>query len=306
MPIPGGNVLHPGMTMTTEDDLSPLAVDYQIRWRGLHFGPGSFFGYKGLSGWEDTPGLTEMLSLNAQGHGARAGSLYANERIISFESQMYAPNPETYRALIHRLREATALDTEERPLLVRAHGETLMCHARVTGLAGMTYNRMHMQGFPKPVIQWTASDPRRYDPVQKQVTLIGPAPAPTGLNYTPGLDYSPGLIYGAQNANSNNLVNEGNAHAPVTIEIFGPTTRPQIIVDGWNLAFDTVLIAGERMVIEPNDWEASVNGVERANTISPGSSMIEDCLLPPGSSTAIFLQESGSGSARISWRNAYL
>lgn len=283
-----------------------ITEDTQIEWRGVLMGSGSFFGYKRLTGWEDMAGLSSSSSPKPRSHGENPGTLLMNDKIVSFETQMYAGKnlfPEQLRIF----RQCTTVKDEEEPLIIRQHGETLLAYARVTGRA-MPINREYFQGFPTAVIQWTLSDPRRYS-LNEHVAELAGKTGVGGLDWDGGLPWGDGLDWGTMETVGGSPValNAGTTATSPLIEFIGPLTGPfYLSCASFRLGYNLNIPNGGILIVDTRTGEATLDGVDRLYAIQPDSDIPEDCLIPPGETTFQLdsADPSQTGSVRVTWRDA--
>lgn len=299
-----------GDTATAEPaDL--ITDDGQVQWAGLLMGPGTDYpvAAEGLTGWEELPALDTSDADRPSGHGGWPGSQWAQVRVVT-ATVWFAPAPEASTedvlATLRTLRAATAVKDEEEWLAVRLHGETLAVRARVTQRVVPTDQQFAARHLAKMTLQWKASDPRRYETVQRGGTLVLPQPEP-GLSWP--LTWP--LAWGAPASTGDLAVeNTGSAPAQPVITFTGPCTQPRLAnrTSGDWLEYAITLAEDDELVVDTAEGTVTFNGTaSRRHTATPGSAPEEAFALPPGTSQLSF--RAGAGEARlaiatVSWRSA--
>jgi hypothetical protein len=97
------------------------------------------------------------------------------------------------------------------------------------------------------------------------------------------------------------VINEGYAPAPWTALLSGPLTNPRLILNGQSINIVGDIPAGSNLSVDSRTGRVELDGAMRPWVV--GSSTWWD--IPPGPSTFSLRADSGSGSATLSWRDAY-
>lgn len=285
---------------------SLITTDTQIEWNGLLMGKGSWFGYKSLEGWEDLPGMDSANSPRPRSHGAVPGAMYANEKAVTFESQVW-PGKAGFPVLRREWLKRMTIEQVERPLIIRQHGETLVAWGRVTARSA-PIDRKFFQGFPIFTVQWTLSDPRRYSMQQFSQMTATPS-SEGGLDWAGGLAWDTGLDWGTSSGGQMLVDNEGNTPAPLKVLFYGPLTAPYALAtEEWRMAFDLPLAAGEVLEVDTLQGSVTLNGVNRYHALTSNSDAIEDCTAPEGRTVLYFTSgdSTDEGRAAVQWRHAHM
>jgi hypothetical protein len=290
-----------------------ITEDTQIQWDALLMGIDTFFGYKQLTGWDDLPGIDLADAPRPHAHGDFAGGAWSQARFITFDMQIWGTFAEdgSFAELRREFLRRTQITQEELPLVIRQHGEVMLCYARVIGRS-WPIKKPWFRGYPEASIQWKATDPRKYSVIEQSISLVVPSSS-GGLDYSTGggLDYSTtgGLEYGSSVPGSGVILNAGLTETPVRVEFVGPLTAPYFVTtDDWTLGFTLPLAPGERLISDARLGTVTLGGVDRYYALAPSSDLPEDCLAGAGATAVQFSSGStgDTGHAEIFWRNAQM
>lgn len=266
-----------------------------------------------LTGWDDLPDMDDASVALPSSHGAWPGWLLAQPRVLTFDFLLHQPRSAGgLPAVLDGLRAATALRQEETPLVVQLAGTRRLLWARVTRRA-LPASQDYTWGQPTGSIEWTASDPRRYE-VAEQVALTGlPVPEP-GLDWHPA-DTPPGLEWdldwgGSGTPGAVLITNAGDADTYPVLAITGPVTQPAVTnqATGAPLEYDITLAATDRLVIDTREGTVTLNGTTpRLYTATPRSTPEQAFTLPPGTSLLTFRAAEFNDRAALTviWRSAW-
>lgn len=293
-----------------------ITRDQQIQWATKLWGDGTDVQIGQVSGWDTLPGLDSGTVARAQQHGAYAGRLLAQSRIITADGVITAADlPTARRALL----AATSLLQDEQPLVIRLAGESLLVNARVIARA-IPNDGSFTAGTPTVTIAWEATDPRRYQ-LTEQTAVTGlptseaglswGSPSETGLAW--GSPSETGLAWGSPGATGDALVtNSGDAEAHPVIEIRGPCTTPSITVRGTSrvLEYGLTLAASDTLTIDCWAGTVLLGGQDRLGTATARSVPEGLITIPPGTTTTLSFRSADlspdpAASATVRWRSAY-
>ncbi|MFE0046295.1 phage distal tail protein [Streptomyces albireticuli] len=290
---------------------SLITLDGQIQWAGLLLGPGTPYeiAASGLTGWADLPALDSGDVLRPDQHGAWPGAQWAQPRTVSATVWLLPDDVSRADAVIGDFLGATGVNSAEQWLAVRLHGRTLACRARVSQRVVPTDRTYATQGAAKVTLQWTCSDPRRYDVAEWTARTGLPAPEP-GLSWEPGLDWP--LDWGVAGATGNiTVTNEGDAPTAPVIEFRGPVTLPSLtrLADGAKLQYDITLADTDVLTVDTSAGTVLLNGTaSRLFTATPDSLPEYLFQLAPGPTSLAFRAAPGpvdpAASVGVSWRSA--
>ena len=266
-----------------------------------------------LTGWDDLPDVDDASVPLPSSHGAWPGWLLAQPRVLTFDFLLHQPRSAGgLPAVLDGLRAATTLRQEETPLVVQLAGTRRLMWARVTRRA-LPAGQDYTWGWPTGLIEWTASDPRRYE-VTEQVARTGlPVPEP-GLDWHP-TDPPQGLEWdldwgGSATPGATPVINAGDADTYPTLAITGPVTRPAVTnqATGATLEYDITLAATDRLVIDTREGTVTLNDTSpRLYTATLRSTPEQAFALPSGNSLLTFRAAEFNPLAALTvfWRSAW-
>ncbi|MFJ5923848.1 phage tail protein [Kitasatospora sp. NPDC092948] len=296
-----------------------ITTDGQMEWRGLLLGERSPYAGRILTGWDDLPPLDDGTVLRAQQHGAVPGRLLARARVLSWDAELIPEDPAAdalWPQYLAALRAATGIQQDEQPLVVQLGGQRLQVMARVTART-IPADQQYTWGYPKISLEWTCSDPLRYDTAAQSVQTGLPT-AETGLVWgspETGLAWgSPaetGLVWGSPGSTGDVLcTNAGDTSTGVAIEIHGPCVTPSITVYGTTtvLEYALTLTAADVLYIDTQAGTVLLGGQDRQGTATARSVPEESVRIPPGDTVLSFRSAdpaTTAASATVRWRSAY-
>lgn len=297
-------MLHPntgGVPVAGSDDPGALVFRAgQLQFGRMLLGSDTRAGWRDLVGWRDLPGAQVTDTPRPQAHGAYPGAVYADAATITFTFLVRGKAEAKAKALA-AIERHTRMDGVERALVVH-DGITAatMRRARVIGRQ-VPMGKVLPVGPVECSLQFLAADPRRYS-LTEQVHTVAIPQMIGGLEYP--LDYP--LDYGTTTGGAVLVNNQGDEATPVVVTFHGPLVKPVLKGPGWSLAFNITLAGSESLVVDTITGAATVGGADRLYTIDPLSDPPEVCQLPAGPSTLHLAATSGSGSASVAFRHAYL
>lgn len=255
MPYPSPVTYPPGiLSPAAGTSLSPVGVGDLIL--GAIDRNGSRWKLKTFDGWTGSPGSTLELTQKARGHGATSSEPFLTPRHMTLGGMITNPDPAGLNASLNDLNAAVTLD--EFQLSVNESGTIRHVYAARNGdvLTPKVNNRVATFS-----IQIVADDPLKYGALVTAVTLL---PSSTG-----GLIYPityPITYTGISNSGIVQVINTGNAPAPVWLRIDGP-----IPAGGWTVthigkkksltfAVSLALTAGEFVTVDMENREVLAQG----------------------------------------------
>ncbi|MBA9003729.1 phage distal tail protein [Thermomonospora cellulosilytica] len=285
-----------------------ITGDGQIEWRGLLLGAGTPYGWLGLDGWRDLPGVDTGNMPRPARHGSWPGRVLAQERVVTFTCLVRALVAD-FPAAVAALESAMTLSETgaEEALVVSTLSERRLVYGQITGRA-MPIDKAYRVGHGRATLQWVCADPRKYSLVEHTETIPQPAVSGAGLVYP--LTYP--LTYGpAPETGTRTVTNAGDVPTSPTITFTGPCTDPALINvgTGTRLEFALPLAAGEELVVDTAAGTVLLGGMaDRLYTLTGASVPVEAFELPPGDSMLAFRGGGFSGGATcdVTWRDAWM
>ncbi|OAR21919.1 hypothetical protein A8W25_28150 [Streptomyces sp. ERV7] len=289
-----------------------VSVPGHVQFGDLLLGPGTAFGWRSLSGWEDSPALDSGTVNKADGHGAYPGRLLAQARTVTLDGIIIRTEPAEMSRAVRALSAATALRDDEIPLVVRLDSAPPLlswarCLRRAVPVGTGGYGVGIVQG---AALQFEATDPRRYSLTERRIEARLPQAEP-GLDWANTLawplDWGPPGATGAMTA-----LNEGDAPAHPLITFRGPAERPSLtnINTGDTVEYDLALADGDELAVDTASGTVTLNGsASRLYTATARSVPEQTFTFPPGTSDLAFRAAPGSSdpraSAAVRFRSAY-
>ncbi|MGW7431869.1 phage distal tail protein [Streptomyces sp. NPDC054861] len=150
----------------------------------LLLGRGTPYRWRSLSGWEDLPALDSGSVNRSDAHGAILGRLLAQPRVVTLDGIQIRARRGEIGAVVQQLGAATTITEDEQPFVVQLDERgPLLAWVRVTARAVPVERGYTLGSITGAAVQLTASDPRRYELLERT--------ARTGLpSDEPGLDWN--------------------------------------------------------------------------------------------------------------------
>lgn len=276
----------------------------QVQYGDMLLGASTSAGWRNLVGWRDTPAAQVSDTPRPQAHGTYPGDVFGDSLTVTLTYLVRGTKGDPLAKLrdLQTIEANTRMDGVERPLIVHDGLDATMRMGRIIGRQ-VPMDKGYGVGPVECSAQWVCSDPRRYSLAELGAS-IPLATAEGGLEYP--LAYP--LDYGEATGGSRSMTNEGSANAPLVVTFRGPLTNPVLSsTAGWRLAFRLTISEGEFLVVDTRDGTAQLNGnADRLYTIDALSSPLEQCVLPPGTSSVNLAAPNGAGFADVAYRHAYL
>ncbi|MFI6904894.1 hypothetical protein ACIBKY_26775 [Nonomuraea sp. NPDC050394] len=256
----------------------------QIEWNGTLLGSLTPYSWQRLEGWIDSAPWISGNVDRPDSSGSYPGQPYSGERIINWGMLIKAPRDQIGQ-VVHDLVLATGpAQTEDEGYLVVWDFDDLqprLVRAFLSDRKPGPIDRRARLGLMHGGLQWTASDPRRYDPVRSSLTI-------------------------AKDVHTS-ILNDGNDSTPGELRFPGPATGVQVenLTNDRVIAFDTVIAEGQTLVVEVTDGRVFIGETDHLNDLVPGSTSVKDFVFDPGANTLLFTCDTG-GTAGMEtfWRHA--
>lgn len=250
-----------------------------------------------LTGWLDTPAVRLASSDKVQAHGAYLGQSFFSARQITVEGTITAPR-DALLVAIRQLGLAVSDPSTPADLVI----------ADANPAAGVASVLLGGQLLTKPVgaggfaysLPLTAPDPRIYSEVVKQADL-SLSDDTDGLEFPFGFPFSFGNI---PNGNAVTATNSGNISTSPTVRFYGPLSSPTIVNNrsGRSVRIPLTIIPGDYIDVDMGAKTILLNGYAPR----PASLSGRFWDLQPGQTEITFGASSGSGTARLFWRDAWI
>ncbi|MGW7514779.1 phage distal tail protein [Streptomyces sp. NPDC054796] len=272
-----------------------------VQYGDFLFGPGTPYRWQSITGWEELPALDSGTVLRPAAHGAIPGLLLAQARTIGLDGLIMRAPRATIGAVVGALNRATVPTIDELPLVAWLDERgPLLVHARAVRRAipaGLGYRVGTIAG---AAVEFEATDPRRYELVERTATASLPAPEP-GLVWPLvwPLDFGQPGESGAMT-----VINAGDAETHPLVTFRGPMERPSLtnIGNGDALEYDLPLTVDDVLIVDTLAGTATLNGTaSRLFAATPRSVPEQTFTFPPGE-TALVLRATGTPGASVTVR----
>lgn len=285
----------------------PITTPFQLSYNGLTFGAGTDIQVSEIDGLRALPAIRSGDVPRARQDGDWAGLNYLDERIITIDMEIFAPQTQTFESAVASVAAAFQNITDptaQLPLEFYFRGwlesRRMLCRpTKAATPVDSTFGFQHA----KPVVELTANDPLLYSSTLHSVSTGLPSPT-TGLTFPVTFP----ATFGSSSGGSMSATNLGNyATAPV-ITITGPVTNPVVtfVASGAFMKLNLTLGPTDTLVIDMGARTVTLNGTaSRYNTIVTGSSW---WTIPPGTwSIGVASSDSTAVAATFTtqWRDAW-
>lgn len=264
-----------------------LTGNYQIEYNGTLFG-----GYGNtyqiiagsVEGWDDLPGMDSSNVARPTWHGSWAGRMLAQERQVTATIAVNIGDNEDFAGAVATLRRLLTPPIDERggPLVIATRDEILMSVEAVADTRTMPTGA-YQAGWIPVAVRWICADPRRYNVVRS------------------GRDIPAGGTVAISNA--------GNVASHPLLRLDGPVVNPVITNSTLErtLSFLLTLEEGERLTIDTDSGNATVDGESVLSTLTATSAPVGDFVFERGSNTISFSVDSGGATGMVAlYRDAWL
>lgn len=151
-------------------------------------------------------------------------------------------------------------------------------------------------------VEYRAQDPRRYSAVESSVSVSPPVTS-AGRTYDLTFDRA----YGAGTSGTVAATNAGNFGTFPVWQLAGPLTNPDLenVTAGKTVSLAISIASGDTLEVGFQERTVLLNGTaSRYNTVTSGASDWWE--LAPGDNDLRLGADSGTGSATVTWRSAWL
>ncbi|MFI6909872.1 hypothetical protein ACIBKY_52030 [Nonomuraea sp. NPDC050394] len=256
----------------------------QIEWNGFLLGSLTPYSWQELTGWIDSAPWISGNVDRPDSSGSYPGQPYSGERVINWGMLIKAPRDQIGQA-VHDLIMATGpAQTEDEDWLVIWDFDDIqprLVRAFLSDRKPGPIDRRARLGLMHGGLQWTASDPRRYDPVRSSLTIAKDV--------------------------QTSILNDGNDATPGELRFPGPATGVQVenLTNDRVIAFDTVIAEGQTLVVEVTDGRVFIGETDHLHDLVQGSTSVKDFVFDPGANELLYTADTG-GSAGMEtfWRHA--
>lgn len=253
-----------------------------------------------ISGWEDLPPIDSGNTLRPSSHGAWVGKKLVGQRIITWSGKFAPEDSSDWVDLLDTLQAAFTcpLGENEYSLVIRTRGTSRLVFGTVSARAiPMDYSYSYYGANVN--IQFECSDPRKYSLGEITRFLSMPSDTEDGLDYplVYPLDYGVDAL-----VNTGNLVNDGSAPTPLTLNFIGPATNPTLVNTTTNqqLGFNIVLASTDILTVDTRKGTVLLNGTaDRLYTRKLTSSPILGFDLEPGLNEMVIFADDWSTDSGV-------
>lgn len=276
-----------------------MTTDWQFSFAGVTFGSGTSIGVKSSQGLEDLPATRSGDVPKAGRHGRHPGLDLADGRSVVFELEAMAGDDTAFRSLINSLQSVTTLRASESLLQFKHPGiSSRVVYARPRRRAARQDVTWGLR-LGRVVVEFFATDPLVYSATEHSLAAGFPV---GGVGRTYPRTYP--RTYGAFGSGGVlAATNAGSVPAPWSMTITGPWVNPEVRLLGDTLRLSVNVAAGETLTLNAGDESVFLGDAHRLNTVLPGSVWP---LLQPGANDMRVGGSSGSGTATLRWRDAWL
>jgi hypothetical protein len=287
-----------------------ITSDFQMQFGTLLLGAGTPYeidAESGLVGWDDLPGMDTADVPRPSAPGDYAGTVYPQGRIVTCQLSVHGDGP-GHAANIAALRAATtAALSVETPLAVRLAGQVTYISAKCLQRSIPTGVNYAAGATPKAVLQFKATDPRRY---VTSLTSVSTAPPTSSGGVTWPITW-PVTWSTLGSGGGVSVVNTGDFDTPPVITIRGPLTTPFVVRQDTSdvLEFNTTLAASDTIVVDVLAETVTLNGTTTMSLLTDRSAPVSSFRMPPGTTGLLLREAAGpdpTASMTVAYRSAYL
>lgn len=257
----------------------------QVELNGTLWGPTTDFGVLlPVEGWRSMPQVNNLNVDRPNRHGAWSARKIAGQRLVTIRLQPNsASDPTMVDDLLDQIDSVTGLlDTGAPiPLVVRGYGAPQLVFGQVIDRSDDLDDRYNV-GLPTVTILFSCADPRRYN-VDR-----------TGVAITAGATEA--------------VINAGNTSTHPIVRIPGPATNPALsnTATGRTIGFTLVLLAGETLLIDADQGNATVDGDSVMTTLTGSSAPVDSWVLTPGTNPVTYTATGTTTPLTLLYRDAWI
>lgn len=280
-----------------------ITEDLQVELRDLTMGAGQPWRLTSVSGL-GIPDLRTSDSPRPIDHGEFPGLDLLEGRTIRLELRVHAASPTELRTRLDELKQAWApadADATERsvPLTIRVVERENIAYGRPRRMSLETDDTLF--DLARALVEYRATDPRLYAAAESTVS-VSPPVASAGRTYDLTFDRA----YGAGTSGIVTATNAGNFGTRPVWEIDGPLTNIDLenVTANKTVSIGIDLLSGETLTVDFQERTVLLGTASRYNLVTSGASDWWE--LAPGDNDLRLGADSGSGSATVTWRSAWL
>lgn len=276
----------PGVSIPTlPGDL--ITGNYQIEFNGVLLGGyGNIYQIvaDSVEGWDDLPAMDSSNVARPTWHGAWPGRYLSQERQITATIAINVGDGDDFNGAVATLRRLLTPPVTEAgaPLVISTRNEVLLSLEAAVDSRQMPMGAYHA-GWVPVAVRWICADPRRYNVTQSGVNI----PVGTSVDIT----------------------NAGSVAAHPLLRIDGPITNPVITNTTLDrsLSFQLTLGSEERLTIDPDSGNATVDGDSALSNLSGTSAPVGDFVVERDVNAIAFAADSGgTAGLTVLYRDAWL
>lgn len=287
---------------------APTLDDYQIGLEstGLVFGPSTSYIVKSWRGI-GVAGYRDALSARPFNHGVTAGPEYRAEFTVEIDLHLRATSAEDVVDVADALISGWYIDARA----TAQYGVTDSLHVKLPGQeqrfvkgrprrSTADPSNFH-NGWAPAAVQFLVTDPVWYS-AALHVQAMNLSTAPSGRGFNKSFDYGWG---GTATAGAYTITNAGGTGTKPTLTLAGPLTNPVLTNEttGETLELTYTLGSGETLTIDFDAATIYLDGTASRYYAKTGGTFWE---LAAGDNNVRFSAQSGSGTATLEWRDAWL
>ncbi|HEY9372080.1 phage distal tail protein [Streptomyces sp.] len=264
-----------------------ITGNYQIEFNGTVFG-----GYGNqyqiiagsVEGWDDLPALDSANVPRPSGHGAWPGRYLAQARQVTATIAVNIGDGGDFAGAVAEIRKLLTPPAGETgaPLVISTRDEILLSLEAVADSRAMPTGAYHAGWIPVAV-RWICADPRRYNVIR------------SGINIPV--------------ASTQTIENAGNVETHPLLRLDGPVENPVVANTtlGRTIAFAVTLNSTQRLTIDTDAGNATIDGESALSTLTGTSAPVSDFVFERGTNQISYTASSGGSKGLVTlYRDAWL